>query len=361
MHSPPNIISTDHSPKHQLSPLTIEEPNLETSGSIPNLMPNEAPPKTNKMSLVSGLHFWDEKHEENYDEELGEDLRQRNVIVEILDLLKDLRRRAGVNTEQWKFGGDQGEEIWEDPVLKVVAREYSSYLINYDFSQKKLGEYLEEFEYSGDITCVYSKTDLFLEHSGKVNRQELKEGLMMTVLSILECQQDVSELVNAEHNSMGVGYALGDDQIVLVLLMCRAPIRVLRLQTDPIGNLDLEANCTSHGTVVSRVRVLHQFTGSVVSSYRESDYKEKEEDGSGPDVALTLKDEINGNMIRSTFQNQGVSFGRMNKDGYVLEMVLRGGGLGDSHPNTVESGLGSASGEGSPYFIWEFCLLIVWS
>lgn len=278
-------------------------------------------------TMISGLNAWDINEEEH---KFGSELRQKNVLVNMIQIINEFRERY----EQSSFR--------EDPVLKVVAKDYSSYLLNYSHSSIKLAEFAGFYDYHRVVNCYHSKTDIFIDNHESLSRARLTQNLEVALSSILQSKEDALGLLSTSHNSLGVGYALADECISLVVLTYQSPVEFDLIKNNAIGQLIFRGKLTIGDKHIEKISAIDNYSNRVIKVMTKNSIKNHKQGV----FELIMDPDFDYVMEKSIIQNEKANYGRVTNKGFLIEFLMQDGAptitLEDEASELQESNLNMA-------------------
>jgi hypothetical protein len=256
--------------------------------------------------MISGLNAWDINEEEH---KFGSELRQKNVLVNMIQILNDFRE---------KYDRDP---FCEDPVLKVVAKDYSSYLLNYSHSAIKLAEFTGFYDYHRVVTCFHSKTDIFIDNQENLSRAKLTQNLELALSSILQSKEDALGLLSTSHNSIGVGYALADECISLVVLTYQSTVEFDQIKNNAIGQLIFKGKLTMGDIHIEKISAIDNYSKRVIKVMTKNSIKNRKNGV----FELVMDPDFDYVMEKSIIQNEKANYGRVTNKGFLIEFLIQDG------------------------------------
>ena len=257
-------------------------------------------------TMISGLNAWDVEEEQH---KFGAELRQKNVLVNMIQIINKFRARY------------DKPELLEDPVLKVVAKDYSSYLINYSHCSFKLSEFCGFYDYNKVVGCFFSKTDIFIDNHESLDREKLTQNLEMALSSILKSKEDALGLLSTPHNSIGLGYALAEECISLVILTYQTPVEFTMIKNNVIGQLIFKGRIKSTEKHLERISAIDNYSSRVIKVLNKNSVKHQK-DGY---FELIMDPDFEYVMEKSIIQNEKANYGRLTNKGFIIEFLVQEG------------------------------------
>ena len=257
-------------------------------------------------TMISGLNAWDINEEEH---KFGAELRQKNVLVNMIQILNDFRKRY------------DREIFCEDPVLKVVAKDYSSYLLNYSHSAIKLAEFTGFYDYHRVVTCFHSKTDIFIDNQENLSRAKFTQNLELALSSILQSKDDALGLLSTSHNSIGVGYAIADECISLVILTYQSTVEFDRIKNNAIGQLIFKGKLKLNDIHIEKISAIDNYSHRVIKVMTKNSIKNRKNGV----FELVMDPDFDYVMEKSIIQNEKANYGRVTNKGFLIEFLIQDG------------------------------------
>ena len=275
--------------------------NLDNGNQLKILMNTSV--KSKARTMISGLNAWVVDTEEH---EFGQELRQRNVLINVLQIINNFRESFGA----LKF--------FEDPVLKIVAKDYSSFLLNYSHNKAKLAEFLGYYDYNGQASCFFSKIDIFIDNNSNLNKKKLRKNLEIALLSIMESKDDCLGLLSTSHNAIGVGYALAEECICLVLVTYQAPVMFNLIKENAIGQLIFQGRIMVDNIHIERLSAIENVSGYVIKVLSKLSVRNMK----NKYFEIAMDPDFNYSMEKSIIQNEKINYGRVSVQGFLIKLYL---------------------------------------
>ena len=257
-------------------------------------------------TMISGLNAWDSIEEEH---KFGAELRQKNVLVNMKQIVNEFRM---------KYDKPSFEE---DPVLKVVAKDYSSYLLNYCHSNAKLSEFAGFYDYQKAVGFYHSKTDIFIDNHESLSRAKLTLNLEVALSSILQSKEDALGLLSTSHNCIGIGYALADECISLVILTYQSPVQFEVIKNNAIGQLIFKGKLMTGDIHIEKISAIDNFSNRLIKVVNKNSIKNRKHGI----FELMMDPDFDYTMEKSIIQNEKINYGRVTNKGFLIKFLLRDG------------------------------------
>lgn len=303
---------------------------IETHSKLSVNQPHKLGNSVKTKTMISGLNAWEASEEEH---KFGAELRQKNVLVNMIEI---------VNSFRGKYG--KGAFV-EDPILKVVAKDYSSYLLNYSHTPGKLAEFAGFYDYENALGFYYSKTDIFIDSHDSLSRAKLTQNLEIALSSILKSKGDALGLLSTSDNCIGVGYALADECISLVLLTYQSPLEFSVVKNNVIGQLIFKGRLTLCEMHIEKISAIDNYSARVIKVMGKNSVKNRK----GREFEWVMDPDFEYTMEKSIIQNEKINYGHVTNKGFLVKILLQDGApvltLEDDAEDASQQGNGDMSQE----------------
>jgi hypothetical protein len=146
--------------------------------------------------------------------------------------------------------------LFHDIGLTIMANEYSLLEEDFQLNQNRFNQIVKKNNFIGKVLKSFVSYDFFNEED--INMESIETAIDQSIAVLMEIKEEVAIFLEEEINSVGIGIAIVKQRISLCLCFSQVSVKLLKVNLNAIGKLEIEGNILleNYGVYVLRISSL---------------------------------------------------------------------------------------------------------